>query len=131
MDNTIIYLTTEHILVLYSGLFGVTDQIAASALLNANMLESALASARNHALYENVDLALQAAHLGFGPAKNHPFQDGNKRTAGLAVQLFLEVNGTTLTCSDDYPAAWVIALTLDMSAETFAAGLSSFVEPMP
>ena len=38
MDNTIIYLTTEHILVLYSGLFGVTDQIAASALLNANML---------------------------------------------------------------------------------------------
>ena len=47
------------------------------------------------------------------------------------MQLFLEVNGTTLTCSNDYLAAWVIALTLGMSADTFADCLSSLVEPMP
>lgn len=111
-------------------MFGITDQIARDSLLNADMLESALASPRNHALYEGADLAQQGAYLGLGLAKNHPFQDGNKRTAGLAILLFLETNGITLTCSDDYLAAWVIALTLGMSAETLAACLRSFVTPL-
>ncbi|MCA9877601.1 MAG: type II toxin-antitoxin system death-on-curing family toxin [Thermomicrobiales bacterium] len=130
MDNPIYYLTTENTLGLYAELFGISDQMAEGALLNAAMLESALASPRNHALYEGADLAEQGAHLGFGLAKNHPFQDGNKRASGLAVHLFLQANGATLTCSDDYLAAWVIALTLGMSAETFAACLRSFVTPL-
>jgi hypothetical protein len=46
------------------------------------------------------------------------------------VQTFLGYNGLTLTCSDDYLAAWVIALTLGMSPETFAACLRSFVAPL-
>ena len=130
MDNLINYLTIENILDRYAELFGITDQIARDSLLNADMLESALASPRNHALYEGADLAQQGAYLGFGLAKNHPFQDGNKRTGGLAILLFLETNGITLTCSDDYLAAWVIALTLGMSAETLAACLRSFVTPL-
>ena len=130
MDNPVYYLTIENVLDLYAELFGISDQMATDALLNAGMLESALASPRNHALYEDADIAEQSAHLGFGLAKNHPFQDGNKRTAGLAVHLFLQTNGATLTCSDDYLAAWVIALTLGMSAETFAACLRSFVAPL-
>ncbi len=130
MDNPIYYLTTEDILGLYSEVFGISNQMAGDALLNAAMLESALASPRNHALYEGADIAEQGAHLGFGLAKNHPFQDGNKRTAGLAVHLFLQTNGATLTCSDDYLAAWVIALTLGMPAETFAACLRSFIAPL-
>lgn len=130
MDNATYYLTTENILDLYAEHFGISQQMAEDALLNASMLESALASPRNHALYEGADIAEQGAHLGFGLAKNHPFQDGNKRTAGLAVHLFLGTNGATLTCSDDYLAAWVIALTLGMSAETFAACLRSFIAPL-
>ena len=131
MDNNFYYLTTENILDLYAELFDFPQQMAEDALLNVDMLESALASPRNHALYEGADIAEQGAHLGFGLAKNHPFRDGNKRTAGLAVHLFLRTNGTSLTCSDDYLAAWVIALTLGMSAETFAACLRSFVAPLP
>ena len=130
MDNPIYYLTTEDILGLYAEVFGISNQLAGDALLNAAMLESALASPRNHALYEGADIAEQGAHLGFGLAKNHPFQDGNKRTAGLAVHLFLQTNGATLPCSDDYLAAWVIALTLGMPAETFAACLRSYIAPL-
>lgn len=130
MDNPIYYLTTEDILGLYAEVFGISNQLAGDALLNAAMLESALASPRNHALYEGADIAEQGAHLGFGLVKNHPFQDGNKRTAGLAVHLFLQTNGATLTCSDDYLAAWVIALTLGMPAETFAACLRSYIAPL-
>lgn len=130
MDNPIYYLTTEDILGLYAEVFGISNRMAGAALLNTAMLESALASPRNHALYEGADIAEQGAHLGFGLAKNHPFQDGNKRTAGLAVHLFLQTNGATLTCSDDYLAAWVIALTLGMPAETFAACLRSFIAPL-
>ena len=130
MDNPIYYLTTEDILGLYAEVFGISNRMAGAALLNTAMLESALASPRNHALYEGADIAQQGAHLGFGLAKNHPFQDGNKRTAGLAVHLFLQTNGATLTCSDDYLAAWVIALTLGMPAETFAACLRSYIAPL-
>jgi len=130
VNENIFYLTTGNILDLYAELFGIPDQLAKDALLNADMLESALASPRNRALYDDAYIAEQGAHLGFSLAKNHPFQDGNKRTAGLAVQLFRGTNGITLTCSDDYLAAWAIALTLGMSAETLAACLSSFVEPL-
>lgn len=130
MNENIFYLRTENVLDLYAELFGISDHLAADALLNEDMLESALASPRNHALYDGADIVEQGAHLGYSLVKNHPFQDGNKRTAGLAVQLFLGTNGTNLTCSDDYLAAWVIALTLGMSAETFAACLRSFVEPL-
>lgn len=130
MDNGTYHLTTENILDLYAEFFGISDQMAEDALLNPAMLESALASPRNHALYEGADIADQGAHLGFGLAKNHPIQDGNKRTAGLAVHLFLRANNATLACSDDYLAAWVIALTLGMSADTFAACLRSFIAPL-
>jgi death-on-curing protein len=46
------------------------------------------------------DAAMLAAAYGFGLAKNHPFVDGNKRTALVAVELFLILNGWTLTAND-------------------------------
>lgn len=130
MDDYINYLSRKNILALYADMFGISEQAADDALLNEGMLESALASPRNHALYSGADLLEQAAYLGNALAQNHPFQDGNKRTAGLSVQTFLNYNGITLTCSDDYLAAWVIALTLGMTPEVFAACLRSFTEPL-
>lgn len=131
MDESVVYLKKQDVLDLYRFLFSITEQQAESALAREDLLESALASPRNHALYEGADKTEQAAWLGQGIAKNHAFVDGNKRITLAAVQTFLNYNGLTLTCSDDYLAAWVIALTLGMSAETFAACLSSFVAPMP
>ena len=64
------------------------------------LLESALARAQNIAAYEpEADIARLAAAYGFGIAKNHPFIDGNKRTALVATRTFLILNGYTLQAS--------------------------------
>lgn len=65
------------------------------------LLDSALARPQNRLAYDHAaDLATLAAAYAFGIAKNHPFIDGNKRTAYVAAELFLELNGVTLTASD-------------------------------
>ena len=58
--------------------------------------ESAIARAVNRALYENPTAAELAAAYAFGIARNHPFVDGNKRTAWVAARLFLALNGIGL-----------------------------------
>jgi len=55
-------------------------------------LESALARARNRWAYDHADVAALAAAYGFGIARNHPFVDGNKRAALLAIVTFLGLN---------------------------------------
>ncbi|MEI6066155.1 MAG: type II toxin-antitoxin system death-on-curing family toxin [Methylococcaceae bacterium] len=62
-------------------------------------MESALHRPRNLALYEEVDLAALAAY-GFGIARNHPFIDGNKRTAFTVTELFLALNRQELIADD-------------------------------
>ena len=52
------------------------------------------------AVYGEADAASLAAAYGYGLAKNHPFVDGNKRTAFVAVELFLALNGWTLAAID-------------------------------
>jgi death-on-curing protein len=64
------------------------------------LLESALARPRNLANYGDPDVADLAAAYGYGIARNHPFVDGNKRTAFVAIELFLAMNGFTLTADD-------------------------------
>lgn len=46
------------------------------------------------------DAADLAAAYGFGLACNHPFLDGNKRTAFVVMELFLNLNGRTLEADD-------------------------------
>ena len=61
------------------------------------LLESALARPQNVAAYEpEADIARLAAAYAFGIAKNHPFVDGNKRTALVAARTFLLLNGFDL-----------------------------------
>ena len=64
------------------------------------MLESALARPRNLAAYDQPDAADLAASYAFGLAKNHPFVDGNKRTALVVCETFLNDNGFELNASD-------------------------------
>ncbi len=74
----------------------------AAGLRDAGLLESALARPMHLAVYGDgdADAASLAAAYGYGLAKNHPFVDGNKRTAFVAVELFLALNGWTLAASD-------------------------------
>ena len=72
----------------------------AAGLRDAGLLKSALARPLQLAAYGEPDAASLAAAYGFGLAKNHPFVDGNKRTAFVAVELFLALNGWSLTAND-------------------------------
>lgn len=69
-------------------------------LRDEGLLESALAPARNLAAYGAPDLAELAASYAFGLAKNHPFVDGNKRTALVVCETFIMDNGAELDAND-------------------------------
>jgi len=95
-----------------------------------NALESALARPKNHWHYRrSVDLPALAAAYGWGLARNHPYRDGNKRVAFVAMAVFVELNGYELEapeeevvqvmlavadrrCSEKELAAWVRAHTV-------------------
>ena len=72
----------------------------AEGLRDPNMLESAMARPLHLVAYGTPDIAELAASYAFGLARNHPFVDGNKRTAAVVSETFLALNGHTLTCDD-------------------------------
>jgi death on curing protein len=77
-------------------LFGGT-----TGLIDEGKLESALFRPVNIANYNpEASLADLAAALGYGIAINHPFIDGNKRTAFIVMAVFLEINQVKLTASE-------------------------------
>lgn len=73
-----------------------------SGLRDDGLLESALARPQQlHAYGDPLpDLADLAASLAFGLARNHPLVDGNKRTAAVVCEVFLNLNGATLLAED-------------------------------
>ena len=76
----------------HGGLPGTRDE---------NALESALARAQQKWHYDpKVRFADLVAAYGFGLASNHPYQDGNKRTAFLAMAIFAGLNGFNVVASD-------------------------------
>ena len=65
------------------------------------LLSSALARPCNLEAYGgDVDAAALAAAYAFGVARNHAFLDGNKRTAFVVMELFLNLNGWILNADD-------------------------------
>lgn len=62
-----------------------------AGIRDAGALESVLDRPRN--AYGEIDLASLAAAYAFGIARNHPFIDGKKRAAFVAMMLFLRLNG--------------------------------------
>ena len=108
--NPIQYLTPqdvydihEVIIQQYGGSFGLRD---------IGLLDSAVASPRQTMFDKELypDLPTKAAILLLGLVKNHPFIDGNKRTAYLATLRFLEMNGHTFDASDDDLFKMVVAI---------------------
>ncbi len=70
-------------------------------LRDANALEAALARPQQKWAYDpNADLALLAAAYAYGIATSYPFNDGNKRSALIALVVFLDLNGHRLTASE-------------------------------
>jgi death-on-curing protein len=75
-----------------------------------SLLASALARPQNRAMYESPDVAELAASYAFGIARSHPFIDGNKRTAFVAMEVFLDLNGWELSASDEACVLTMLAL---------------------
>ena len=83
-----------------------------SGLRDACLLDSALARPLNRAGYGEPDMSELAAVYALGIAQNHPFIDGNKRTAFVVLELFLRLNGCVFTVGD----AEAVVMTLAMAA---------------
>jgi death-on-curing protein len=73
-------------------------------------LESAMARPQNRWAYGEDDRCALAAAYAFGVARNHPFADGNKRTAWVLARLFLRLNGVTISFDPDEAITTVLAL---------------------
>jgi death-on-curing protein len=71
-----------------------------AGLRDEGLLVSALARPRNLLAYGTPDVIDLAAAYAYGIAKNHPFIDGNKRTAAVVMELFLDLNGYALSADD-------------------------------
>lgn len=67
-----------------------------------SLLDSALARPQQFHAYGNPppNIADLAASLAFGLARNHPFVDGNKRTAAVACEVFIMLNSAALNADD-------------------------------
>jgi len=85
----------------HGGPDGVRDQ---------GLLESAMARALNLAQYGEPDVAALTAAYAWGIARNHPFVDGNKRTAAVIAETFLVLNGYFLDASDAELVVAILAL---------------------
>ena len=84
----------------------------AGGLRDMGLLESALARPANRAGYGDPDIAELAGLYAIAIARNHPFIDGNKRTAFGAMVLFLSLNGLEL----EAPEVEAAITTLQMAA---------------
>ena len=115
IDHAVVLAVHEEQLAEHGGAAGVRD---------AGLLESALARPRNLAHYGEPDLCELAAAYAFGLARNHPFIDGNKRSAFVATELFLVLNGWQLVASDADCVLIMLSLASgEIDEPTFAAWL--------
>ena len=103
----------ERQLAEHGGLAGIKD---------AGLLESAISRPLNkHAYGEDDPFALAAAYA-FGIARNHPFNDGNKRTAWVMARLFLRLDGISIAFNKADAIGMVLALASGELEESAVAG---------
>jgi death on curing protein len=104
IDRVVLDAIHADLLHTHGGLAGARDE---------NALESALARPRHRWAYgRKCDLAALAASYGFGLARNHPYRDGNKRIAFLAMAVFLGLNGYEI----EAPEADVVTVMVGIAA---------------
>ncbi len=103
-----VWLSRELILAIHDE--QLTEHGGAVGLRDPGLLDSALARPLNRSGYGDPDTAELAALYAIAIAKNHPFIDGNKRTAFAAMYTFLAINGTRLTADADETYAFIAGL---------------------
>ncbi|TVR99801.1 MAG: type II toxin-antitoxin system death-on-curing family toxin [Rhodospirillales bacterium] len=121
IERAVVLALHERLLVVHGGPPGVRDQ---------GLLDSALARPRHLATYGTPDVCALAAAYAAGIVRNHPFVDGNKRTAFMAAYVFLSRNGRRLTAPEDAATQAMLALAAaDLEEGEFARWLRGNTEP--
>jgi death-on-curing protein len=92
-----IWLRTDVVLAFHEA--QLREHGGAEGIRDRGMLESALDRPKNKHAYEESDVLACAAAYAYGLAMNHPFFDGNKRTALVACLTFLHLNGFVATAT--------------------------------
>jgi death on curing protein len=109
LDKRLLLLLHDESLATHGGASGMRDE---------GLFDSALARPHNLVAYGEPGLVELAAAYGGGLEKNHPFVDGNKRTAFLAVGLFLRLNGHRLTAPQADATLTMLQLAASEITET-------------
>ena len=92
MSKMIVKLIHDDQINEHGGSYGIRDK---------GLLDSALARPKNICAYEKkYSIGYLAASYGYGIARNHPFIDGNKRTAFQVMFVFPKINGKTLNAPE-------------------------------
>ncbi len=103
----------------HGGIGGVRDFAA---------VDSALARPRNLVAYGNSDAAALAVAYAFGLSSNHGFLDGNKRTAYVVAETFLDLNGYMMDAPDEAVVSTMLAVASGvMPEEQLAKWFRSFI----
>ena len=110
IEKTLALAIHERQLAEHGGGTGVRDE---------TLLDSALARPQQLFAYGDPppDLAALAASLAYGLARNHPFVDGNKRTAHVCYRVFLALNDARLIASDEEKYITMLSLAEGSLAE--------------
>lgn len=109
-------------LALFGGADGIRDH---------GLLESALARPINKFGYGETGLAALAAAYGFGIARNHPFIDGNKRTALASIIVFLGLNGINLDAPPEAATAMILSLAAgEITEDVLASWIADHIRPL-
>jgi len=133
VDNTIDYLTVPEIIEAHAQIMDSMGS-APAPLRSVDLLESAAMKPQAAAYYGGADLAEQAALLAVGISQNQPFLDGNKRTAYVAMKVFLDINGFRIDARGLDVAKRLVAVaerkgSLDEATLQFAAWLREHTSP--
>lgn len=125
------YLSVAEVLLLHARLIQRTG--GSNGILQMGLLESAVARPRaafaGNDLYP--DLWSKAAALMDSLIRNHPFVDGNKRTALAAAGIFLELNGYSPTATTDQALAFVRQVySRKMTSKEMATWLEDHSQPV-
>jgi len=108
LDLNIVLDVHAELLALFGGRNGLRD---------LGLLESALARPINKFAHGESDLAALAAAYAFGIARNHPFVDGNKRTAFASIIVFLGLNGIDFAPRPEEATAVILSLAAGEASE--------------
>jgi len=108
IEESVVLAVHEEQLAEHGGAVGIRD---------LGLLQSALARPQHLVAYGKPDVAALAAAYGYGIARNHPFMDGNKRTAFTVTELFLTLNGYELLADDSSCVVTVLQVAEGSLAE--------------